>query len=139
MGAPLNNLVITDLLPSGLTRKSASWQAWNGSAWGAAISVPPNENGEYAIGNINSKILLTIVTDVPDENYTTGIKTYTNSASINWDGMPGTGIGSGSIGVGVGYNALHNYRSPDYTGPPTGGRPVGDYGAVHHCTELFHL
>lgn len=106
MGAALNHVVITDLLPDGLTLKSASWQAWNGTAWGTAAPVSPNGSGEYAIGNINSKILLTIVTNVPDEDYTTGTRTYTNSAKIRWDGLPGTGIGSGNVNVGVGYNAI---------------------------------
>ncbi|HWQ76442.1 MAG TPA: DUF5979 domain-containing protein [Syntrophomonas sp.] len=106
MGATLNNVFITDVLPKEpkeLTLKFASWQAWNGSAWGAATPITPI-NGEYEIGNINSKILLTIVTNVPDDTYTTGITTYSNSASIRWDGR--TGIGTGKIPVGIGYNAI---------------------------------
>lgn len=106
MGASLNNVIITDPLPNGLTLASASWQAWDGTAWGSANSVSPNGSGEYAIGNIHSKILLTIVTNVPDEEYTTGRKTYTNFAGIRWDGLSGTGIGSGNVNVGVGYNAI---------------------------------
>jgi ribosomal protein L2 len=106
MGATLNNVVITDVLPSGLTLKSANWQVWTGSAWDTATSITPNASGEYAIGNINSKILLTIVTNVPDDAYTTGTTTYSNSASIRWDGLSGPGLGTGSINVGVGYNAI---------------------------------
>lgn len=106
MGATLKNVVITDVLPSGLTLKSANWQSWTGSAWDTETSITPNANGEYAIGNINSKILLTIVTNVPDDSYTTGTKTYSNSASIHWDGLSGPGLGTGSINVGVGYNAI---------------------------------
>lgn len=110
MGATLNNVVITDLLPGGLTLQSAKVQPWNAasSGWGTEIKswteVP--SNGEYKIGDISSQILLTIVTKVPDEEYTTGTKTYTNSASIKWDGLSGTGIGSGNVNVGVGYNAI---------------------------------
>ena len=106
MGATLNNVVITDVLSSGLTLKSANWQAWTGSAWDTATSITPNASGEYTIGNINSKILLTIVTNVPDDAYTTGTTTYSNSASIHWDGLSGPGLGTGSINVGVGYNAI---------------------------------
>lgn len=113
MGATLNNVVITDVLPEGLTFESAKWQAWTGSDWGTETSITPNANGEYAIGNINSKILLTIVTKVPDEPYTTGIKTYSNSASIKWDGLSGPGLGTGTINVDVGYNAISKSGEPD--------------------------
>jgi len=105
MGATLNNVIITDVLPSGLTLQSASWQSWTGSAWDTPTAITPSSN-EYAIGNINSRILLTIVTNVPDQSYTTGITTYTNSANIKWTGSPGSGLGSGNVGVGVGYNAI---------------------------------
>lgn len=106
MGAALNDVVITDELPSGLTLQSASWQAWTGSAWDTPTPITPSASGEYAIGNINSKILLTIVTDVPAEAYTTGKTTYRNSATIRWEGISGPGLGTGSINVGVGYNAI---------------------------------
>jgi pilin isopeptide linkage protein/uncharacterized repeat protein (TIGR01451 family) len=105
MGATLNNVIITDVLPSGLTLESASWQLWTGSAWGTPTTITPSSN-EYAIGTINARILLTIVTNVPAQAYTTGITTYTNSANIKWDGSPLSGLSSGNIGVGVGYNAI---------------------------------
>jgi pilin isopeptide linkage protein/uncharacterized repeat protein (TIGR01451 family) len=105
MGATLNNVIITDVLPSGLTLQSASWQSWTGSAWDTPNVIAPTSN-EYAIGNINSRILLTIVTNVPDQAYTTGITTYNNSANIKWTGSPGSGLGSGNVSVGVGYNAI---------------------------------
>lgn len=113
MGATLNNVVITDVLPSGLTLKSANWQVWTGSAWDTATSITPNASGEYAIGNINSKILLTIVTNVPDDAYTTGTTAYSNSASIHWDGLSGPGLATGSINVGVGYNAISKFGVTD--------------------------
>lgn len=106
MKANLKEVVITDVLPSGLTLNSASWQAWDGSAWDTATAIIPNASGEYAIHDINSMILLTIVTNVPDDTYTTGIKTYSNSASIRWEGLTGPGLGTGSIDVGIGYNAI---------------------------------
>lgn len=106
MGAALNNVVITDVLPTGLTFQEATWQPWNGTGWETAKPISPNESGEFAIGHIHSKILLTIVTKVPDEVYATGVTNYNNSASISWDGLTGSGIGSGSITVGVGYNAI---------------------------------
>jgi pilin isopeptide linkage protein/uncharacterized repeat protein (TIGR01451 family) len=105
MGATLNDVVITDVLPSGLTLQSATWQTWTGTAWDTATSITPTA-GEYAIGNINSMILLTIVTNVPDETYTAKITTYTNSASIKWLGSTGYSLGSGNIAVEVGYNAI---------------------------------
>jgi hypothetical protein len=64
MGATLKNVVITDVLPSGLTLKSANWQAWTAQL-GYRTPITPNASGEYAIGNINSKILLTIVPMFP--------------------------------------------------------------------------
>lgn len=110
MGASLNNVVITDLLPTGLTLKSAIVQPWNAgsSDWDPATHTwtEAPADGKYSIGDISSQILLTLVTAVPDEMYTTGVTTYKNSASIQWDGLSGTGIGSGSVNVGVGYNAI---------------------------------
>ena len=99
-------MCIRDRLVPGLTFKSAKWQAWTGSAWGAENKITPNANSEYAIGNINSKILLTIVTSVPDQEYTVGKTTYSNSANIRWDGLSGTRPGTGNIGVSIGYNAI---------------------------------
>lgn len=106
MEATLNNVVITDALTAPLTLKQAYWQSWNGTDWGTATPITPDSNGEYPIGNIDSKILLTVVTNVPDEDYTTAKKTYSNSASIKWDGLTGNGLGSGKINVGVGFNAI---------------------------------
>ena len=112
MGAALNNVVITDVLPTGLTFQEATWQPWNGTTWGAITNIVPNEN-EFTIGDIHSMILLTIVTKVPDEAYATGVTNYTNSASIRWEGLTGSGIGSGSITVGVGYNAIDKSGTAD--------------------------
>ncbi|NCB41615.1 MAG: hypothetical protein EOM59_03240 [Clostridia bacterium] len=108
MEASLNNVVITDVLPAGLTFDHASWQTWNGSVWSTpATDITPSAiGGEYEIGNISSKILLTIISNVTNEGPTTGITTYSNSASISWTGSPGTVLSTGNINVGVGYNAI---------------------------------
>jgi Predicted outer membrane protein len=106
MEAQLQGVVIKDELPDGLNWKSAQWQAWTGSDWGHAHTIDPNDDGEYEIGEINTMILLTIVSEVPDDPYTTGVSTYTNSASLYWDDYPAPGIESGSIGVPIGYNAI---------------------------------
>jgi len=105
-GASLNNVVISDVLPTGLDFVSAQWQTWNGTGWNTATGITPNSIGEYALGNINTQILLTIVSSVPDADYTTGVSTYTNSAKIRWDGLGGDGLGSNSISIGIGYNAI---------------------------------
>lgn len=106
MAATLPNAVITDVLPAGLTLASAKWQKWNGTTWIDDNSITPNVSGEFALGNINTMILLTIVTNVPPDAYTTGTTQYSNSANIRWDGGPGTGLGSGSFTVPIGYNAI---------------------------------
>lgn len=105
-GATLKNVIITDALPTDLTHVSSKWQKWDGLNWETATPITPSAINEYEIGDIDSKILLTIVSKVPDESYTTGITTYTNSANIRWGSMTGPGIGSGGVGVGIGYNAI---------------------------------
>ena len=106
MEKSLSNVVITDLLPSGLTLKSAVWQEWNGTSWGAETPITPDGSGNYSLGDINSIVLLTIVSTVPDTAYSADIVYYKNSASISWDGIPGTGPGTGIIEVGIGYNSI---------------------------------
>lgn len=110
--ADLKNAVITDVLPEGLTLQSAQWQRWEGSGWGAANSISPNADGEYYLGNINSQILLTLVTSVPDEAYATGVYTYRNSAQIRWDGLTGE-LSTGGVNVGIGYNAISKTGEAD--------------------------
>lgn len=109
--ASLKQVVITDVLSPGISDAekklifdSATLQKWEGSDFGTGVSITPDENGDYAIGDIDTKILLTIVTKVPDEVLTTGKVTYYNQASIKWQGSSGTK--SGNIGVGIGYNAI---------------------------------
>lgn len=109
MGAPLNGVIITDvlpLLPRELTFDSASWRAWEGATWGSITSITPTAiTSEYVIGNnITSMIELTIVTKVPDDLYTTETETYSNLATIKWDGLPNPLPGSGNAVVG--YNPI---------------------------------
>lgn len=105
-GASLDNVIITDALPSGLTFINAVWETWNGTSWVAPTPISPNLSNQYAIGDIDAMIRLVIVSDVTDESFTTASRTYTNSATIVWDGLPVPAISSGPIGVGVGYNAI---------------------------------
>ncbi len=105
-GASLNDVVITDVLPNHLTFKEAYWEVWNGSSWVSKTSISPDENHKYGIGNINSKIRLTIVSNVPDQSNVTGTTTYNNSASIDWEGIPVPAISTGNVPVTVGYNAI---------------------------------
>jgi uncharacterized repeat protein (TIGR01451 family) len=109
-GATLNGTYITDLLPAGLTLVSAKAQIKSGSDW---IDMSPARewssapaDGNYQLGDISAPILLTIVTSVPDAAYAVGITHYKNSAKIGWTGGPGNGIGTSSVDVGVGYNAI---------------------------------
>lgn len=106
MGATLEDVVITDVLPGGLDWVSAKLEKWDNNDW-AEVGDPKwtvqPANGQYSIGDINTKIKLTIVADVPDEDYTAGITTYTNSAAITWRGLPAPGLGTGGVGVPVGY------------------------------------
>lgn len=115
--ATLKNPVLNDMLPEGLTLDKAEVQYWNGADWGSAQNITPDADGNYEIGNttdadgnrvLNTKVLLTIVTKVPDEDHTTNAVTYHNTASITWDGYPGEGDGihSNEVGVGIGYNAI---------------------------------
>lgn len=104
-GATLNKAVIHDTLANELTLKSAEWQTKTGDSWSTpASSIKPNDKGEYAIGDINTPILLTLVTGVPDSDVETGTITYSNTASISWENQPG--IKTQPVDVGIGYNAI---------------------------------
>ena len=105
-GASLNNVIITDVLPIGLTFNQASWQTWNGSGWDSSTPITPNGSSQYLIGNITSMIRLIIVSNVPDQSNVTGTTTYNNSANIVWDGLPVPAISTGNVPVTVGYNAI---------------------------------
>lgn len=100
--ATLRNAVITDQLEGGLTYRSSTLQKWNGNAWSAPDNIVP-QNDEYSLGTIDTKVMLTIVTNVPDADYSAEQKVFKNRATLRWDG--GT-FGTGYVDGRVGYNAL---------------------------------
>ncbi len=106
----LHNVVIKDVLSGGLTFNSATWAKWDdgSSTWVDTTAITPESNSEYALGDISSKILLTIVANVPNPTglqVVTGTTNYSNTATIYWTGNEG-GIASSPVGVSVGYNAI---------------------------------
>ena len=108
-GAALSNVIITDVLQTGLTLDNAKLQTWNGTAWVPELgsAIVPNGDSQYLIGNINSRIRLIIVSKVADQSVSTGISNYTNSASITWGNAPDTiTVSGGVVGVEVGYNPI---------------------------------
>lgn len=102
---PLKNVVITDVLDSRLTFVSATLQSWNGTGWNPAESISPNGSGEYILNDIHTQMLLTIVTQVPDDDFTGGTIKYTNHANVRWTGNE-AGYDSGTIEVPIGYSAI---------------------------------
>lgn len=117
-GVPLKGVVITDVLSPEIRESdkklkfySAKWETWNGSAYENSTEIEPNEKGEYEIGDIDSQIRLTIVTKVPNDEITAGKTTYYNEASMKWEGTEG--VGTGKIGVGIGYDAIHKTGKAD--------------------------
>lgn len=126
-GATLQDAVITEILKDGLTLNSATLQTkQSGGSWSTVSPItstpaPTTVGNEttctFSLGMISTPVLLTIVTNVPDAGYITGKTTYHNSASINWNGGPDGGIGTGDIGATIGYNAITKSGSLD---PKTG-------------------
>ena len=109
-GASLDGVVITDALQDGLIWQSARVQTWDAASktWVDSSTTWNTEptDGKYELASISTMVLLTIVTKAPEADYTTGKTTYHNAASISWTGLTGDGIGTGNIGVDVGYNAI---------------------------------
>lgn len=110
-GRTMNDLVITDVLASGLTLQSAAWQLWDGSTWvdkQTWSSAPAN--GKYVINDpLTGRGRLKIVTKVElDENGQYVTTSFNNSATVNWKSESGTegGKGTGGVGVGIGYDAI---------------------------------
>lgn len=111
--ASLENLTIKDQLPNGLAFVSAKWETstdpTDESSWNyhSDVSSEPT-NGEYTLtGTVNEAVRLIITSKVTDTSVTTGKRTFYNSATLDWDGKPsGVNPGTGSIGVGIGYDAI---------------------------------
>lgn len=101
-GVSLKEAVITDEFQAGLTFESATLQKGlpNGD-WGTAATITPTDH-EYRLGDIDTKILLTITTKVDDTNPPSGITNYNNKATIRWEGLD-KGIGASSKPVGIGF------------------------------------
>ncbi|MDO5095171.1 MAG: DUF5979 domain-containing protein [Peptostreptococcaceae bacterium] len=100
--ATLKNAVITDQLEGGLTYRSSTLQKWNGTAWSASENIVP-QGDDYILGTIDTKVMLTIVTKVPDADYSAEQKVFKNRATLRWDGG---NSGTGYVDGRVGYNAL---------------------------------
>ncbi|MFM9280787.1 DUF7601 domain-containing protein [Paenibacillus jiagnxiensis] len=78
---PLQDLVITDVIPTGLTFKSATFQKFEANVWSDinTITMKPADNA-YSFGNVNGPVRLIIVTDI------TGAQTsFVNSATAKWN------------------------------------------------------
>ncbi len=115
VGAAMNGVVITDVLPSGLTWQSATWSEKDSlGSWVPKGFITPDA-GHYSLGDITGEVQLTIVTTVPDAASTTTSTTYTNSASIAWKDASGTERGPVSAtapGVTIGYNTITKTGTP---------------------------
>lgn len=78
---PLQDLAITDVIPAGLTFKSATFQKSEANAWSDinTITTKPGDD-VYSFGNVDGPVRLVIVTDI------TGTQTsFTNKATAKWN------------------------------------------------------
>lgn len=126
---PLSDLTITDNLPtnpSGLSWKSAKWEYESGAnTWteltpGDGLTDVPSyaeepTGGIYKLtGTTSKKVRVTIVCKVDDSAYVGTVKTYKNSATLTWSGMPGKTFSSDDK-VNIGIDGLtKNFVSTDY-------------------------
>ncbi|WP_458120666.1 DUF7601 domain-containing protein [Paenibacillus sp. Z6-24] len=79
----LKNFTITDVLPTGLTWKSAAWQSWDSAQkdWStASMPITPDSNSVYAFGEVNGPVRLVIVTEV-----TGSTTSFSNKATTQWN------------------------------------------------------
>ncbi|WP_090109702.1 DUF5979 domain-containing protein [Cohnella sp. OV330] len=108
--ASLDNLTITDVLPSGLDFVSAQWQtSTDGSAWtpGTVVGSEPTD-GKYTLpGTTSTMVQLVITSKVSNTGTTVGKTTFNNAATLDWDNKPGgVTLNTGNVGIGIGYDAL---------------------------------
>lgn len=110
----LTNITVTDQLVD-QDFVSAQWQENTASSGEATwVSVGDQITAEQAdhkytySGTTNKHLRLVITTNSPlsDGDYTTDPGTKKNTATVTWDSKPGGAIGSGEIGVDLGYHAL---------------------------------
>lgn len=104
----LENVIITDMLAAGLTWEAAEWGYWDDitSTYIKQSDLAQPPSNEYVIGDIDDQIRLIITAKVDDDSYVTHIDEFYNEAFITWDGLAYSGVGSGSIGVPIGYPAI---------------------------------
>lgn len=104
--AYLPKAVITDKLPEGLKFDSAKWYKWQNGDWVDEQNITPTgeDQSEYHLGNINTKVQLVITTSVPDSSVTVEQTKFTNTASIRWSDYPG--ITTKPVEASVGFNAI---------------------------------
>lgn len=110
--ASLDNLTITDVLPSGLDFDSAKWQtSTDGTTWtdDSVIASAP-AGGKYTRPGTTNTMVRLVITSKAQYNgtdITTGRRTFNNAATLDWDGKPsGVTLNTGNVGVGIGYDAL---------------------------------
>ncbi len=113
MGATIDNAVITDTLPDGLSFESATIAYRNiGDAdFGASAPIVPGEAGQQLTFNLGNDLsgkecLITLVTEVDDTNPASGITVFNNSATLTGDNLPGGGFGSNIKSVNIGFNPI---------------------------------
>ena len=106
-GVSLPEAVITDKLDEKLNFVSATWskQKTDGSGWETGQNITPDTEGNYALGNINTPVQLTICAKLKDDkDYKHTIQHIENSASISWKDH--VGIVSGTVKTDIGMNPI---------------------------------
>ncbi|UYO05523.1 carboxypeptidase regulatory-like domain-containing protein [Paenibacillus sp. PSB04] len=78
---PLQDFVITDVIPAGLTFKSVTFQKLEANAWSDIHTITARPADDvYSFGDVNGPVRLVIVTDI------TGTQTsFTNKATAKWN------------------------------------------------------
>ncbi|MDR6549074.1 SpaA isopeptide-forming pilin-related protein [Paenibacillus qinlingensis] len=111
--AALVGLTITDVLPINLNFVSAQWQtSTDAVTWtddGASIVVEPAGGAYTRSGTTTTMVRLIITSEVPynSTDITVNKRTFNNTATLDWTGKPSSStISTGSVGVGIGYDAL---------------------------------
>lgn len=113
MGATIDNAVITDVLPEGLTFEKASiaYRAVGESSWGTETLANPeivDQKLTFSFGNelTGKEVLIKIETKVDDTSQSSDIKNFENYATLTGDGLPGNGFDSNHYSVGIGINPI---------------------------------
>lgn len=123
MGASLPNARIVDVFDNRLEFVESQWFTKSGDVWtpvGSANETKPlDDRYFYPNSPLNQNVQLRIKTKVdPSQNIGHKEITVSNNAILEWDNGPGTGIGSGSIRIGIGTNPIR--------------KTVGSYDVKNH-------